>query len=160
MDAKHLAPGETVVRTMRTHWKAMVFPVMWFILVLGGVIAGLIYLPEDWKPWGIWVLVALGVVLAIALFLLPLLRWLSTTYTMTTKRLITRTGILNRKGEDLPLGSITNVIYDRDLLDRILGCGTLVLTSSATNPVELYDIPQVERVQVEMTQLLNGGRDY
>lgn len=161
MRAKYLADGEHVVRTMRTHWKALVFPIMWLILLVGGAIAGIIYLPEDWKPWGIWAIVALAVILFFPLFLVPFLRWNTATYTITNRRLITRQGIINRTGEDLPLSSITNVIYDRDILDRLLGCGTLVLTSSATNPVELYDIPDVEKVQVEMTQLLDDSRrDY
>lgn len=158
MDAKFLAPGETVVREMRTHWKALVFPVMWSILLLGGAIAAIIFMPASWDPWGTYAVIALAVLLFLPLCLVPFLRWLTATYTMTTQRLITRRGILNRTGEDLPLASITNVIYERDLLDRILGCGTLVLTSSATNPVELYDVPDVEKVQVEMTQLL-GNRD-
>jgi hypothetical protein len=38
----------------------------------------------------------------------------------------------------------------------MLGCGTLMLTTAAEQPVVLTDIPDVERVHVVMTELLFG----
>lgn len=142
---------------MRTHGKALILPVIWLILLAAVVGAGLALLPADWRPWSIYVLLGLALVLMVPLVLLPFLRWLTTTYTMTDRRIITRRGILNKTGHDLPLRRINNVAYERDLLDRILGCGTLVFTTAAETPVTLPDVPQVERVHVQMTELLFGG---
>ena len=86
----------------------------------------------------------------------PYLRWLTTTYTLTDRRIITRRGILHKSGHDLPLSRINNVAYERSLLDRMLGCGTLILTTAAEAPVALHDIPDVEGVHVLMTELLFG----
>jgi len=88
---------------------------------------------------------------------LPFLRWLTTTYTVTDRRIITRRGIITKTGHDLPLTRINNVAYERGLIDRILGCGTLVLTTAAEEPVTLNDIPDVERVHVVMTEILFGS---
>lgn len=86
----------------------------------------------------------------------PFLRWISSTYTFTDRRIITRRGIITKSGHDLPLTRIVNVAYERGVLDRMLGCGTLILTTAADQPVTLEDIPDVERVHVMMTELLFG----
>jgi uncharacterized membrane protein YdbT with pleckstrin-like domain len=97
-------------------------------------------------------------VTAIVVFgvVVPFLKWLTTTYTFTDRRIITRRGIINQTGHDLPLTRINNVAYERSLTDRMLGCGTLMLTTAAEQPVVLTDIPDVERVHVVMTELLFG----
>ena len=38
--------------------------------------------------------------------------WLTATYTITTKRLITREGLIARRGHDIPLMRISDVAYD------------------------------------------------
>lgn len=44
--------------------------------------------------------------------------------------------------------------YEHDFIDRIFGAGTLILETSAGNPLELHDVPNVERLHVELTELL------
>ena len=42
-------------------------------------------------------------------------------------------------------------------IDRMLGCGTLVISDASTHGrVELHDIPDVERVQHQLMDLLGG----
>ena len=57
----------------------------------------------------------------------PFLLWLTSEYTVTNRRLINRSGLITRVGRDIPLYRINDVSYERGLLDRILGCGTLVI---------------------------------
>jgi uncharacterized membrane protein YdbT with pleckstrin-like domain len=104
------------------------------------------------------VVTALAVAVMIPVYLMPLLRWRTTTYTLTTHRLITRTGIINKSGHDVPVARITNVAYGRSLTDRLFGCGSLVFTTSAEAPVVLHDIPKVEEVGVAVSNLLFGVR--
>ena len=47
-----------------------------------------------------------------------LLIWLTATYTITTRRLITRHGVITRRGHDIPLTRISDVAYEKDLIDR------------------------------------------
>jgi uncharacterized membrane protein YdbT with pleckstrin-like domain len=71
--------------------------------------------------------------------------------------LITRTGILSKQGKDLPLIRINDVSYDRSLLDRMLGCGTLnIQTAGEDSTITLDDVPEVERIHVIMSELLFG----
>jgi uncharacterized membrane protein YdbT with pleckstrin-like domain len=85
------------------------------------------------------------------------LRWRTTTYTVTNRRLITRSGILNKIGKDLPLNRINEVSHERSLMDRILGCGSLIVQTAAEDgTVVLKDVPDVEHVNLQITQLLFG----
>jgi uncharacterized membrane protein YdbT with pleckstrin-like domain len=100
----------------------------------------------------IW-LVALGAI--VVLVGKPFLAWLTTTYTVTDRRLITRSGIVSRRGHDIPLMRISDVSYEHGLMDRVLGCGTLVVSdASEYGRVKLHDIPHVEQVQLQISRLL------
>lgn len=144
---------------LRTHGKALILPSVAFLLV--AVATGFIaaFIPAAATPWADWVLAGLALIAVIAWTVLPFLHWWTTTYTFTDRRIITRRGIINKSGHDLPLTRINNVAYERSLLDRIFGCGTLQLTTAADEPVVLHDIPDVERVHVVMTELLFAGDD-
>jgi membrane protein YdbS with pleckstrin-like domain len=51
---------------------------------------------------------------------------------------------------------ISDVAYDQGVLDRMLGCGTLVISDASTHgSVRLHDIPDVEKVQRALTDLLD-----
>jgi membrane protein YdbS with pleckstrin-like domain len=152
---KLLTDGESVVVDTRTHRKALVIPAI--VLVIALVVA-------------IWLVREVGnhivspIVWVVALLVVlwwtarPLVRWWTATYTITTKRLITREGIVTRKGHDIPLMRISDVAYDQGILDRMLGCGTLVISDASTHgSVRLHDIPDVEDVQRKLTELLGGG---
>ena len=153
--SKHLlSQGEVVVRHMHSHIKAILWNIVGIIALILAGIAASVYLPDDWAPYShiiTWVLVA---VLIFPVFLIPYVKWITTTYTLTSKRVITRSGIFNKAGHDLPLSRISDVTHSRDLIDRMFGCGTLTLQTSADDPLDLVDIPKVELVQVEITNLL------
>lgn len=156
-----LNDDEHVVVSTRTHVKALLLPAIWLILVAG--VAGFV---ASWagshahagraKPLveGVVWLIALGVVLRIVVT--PFLRWLTATYTVTNRRLITRSGILSRRGHDIPLARISDVAYEHGLVDRLFGCGTLVISdASERGSVELPDIPRVEQVHLQISDLLS-----
>lgn len=152
-----LGRDEVEVLHLRTHVKALVVPAL--LLLVVAVVSGFAFalLPPGWQPWGSWVVLLLTLIGLALWVVVPFLKWLTTTYTFTNRRIITRRGIIVRTGHDLPLTRINNVAYRRGPIDQILGCGTLVLTTAAEAPVTLDDIPDVERVHVVMTELLFGG---
>ena len=160
---KLLNEGESVVVSMRTHVKALLGPALLLIVVaaLAGFLATLpsgdLSVVLQAVIWGVAALVVVWWVVR------PFLRWLTTTYTLTTRRLITRSGIVTRRGHDIPLIRVSDVAYERGLLDRLLGCGTLVVSvASDQGRVLLHDIPQIEQVHLRMSELLYDnatGRD-
>ena len=152
---KLLNQDEYVVVSARTHVTALILPAL-LMIVIAAVAGFLTSLPTGasrvFLTWVIW-LVALGVIGW--LVVRPFLTWLATTYTVTDRRLITRTGILTRRGHDIPLIRISDVSYEHGLLDRLLGRGTLVISdASEQGRVKLHDIPQVEQVHLKISELL------
>lgn len=153
-----LNDDEHVVVSTRTHAKALLGPAISLIL-LAAVAGYLSTLPSgDHASLLVTLIWVVAFLLACWLVFLPFLRWLTTTYTVTNRRLITRTGILTRRGHDIPLPRINDVAYEHGLIDRIFRCGTLVISdASERGRVELHDIPRVERVHLQISDLLSGG---
>ena len=157
LDPQLLGKGEVVVLHLRTHVKALIVPVL--LLLVIAVLSGFAFaipLVAGWD-WLRWVMIVIALVALVLWVIVPFLKWLTSTYTFTNRRIITRRGILVKTGHDMPLSRINNVAYQRGPIDQLLGCGTLVLTTAADQPVTLDDIPDVERVHVVMTELLFGG---
>jgi membrane protein YdbS with pleckstrin-like domain len=155
---KLLSEGEHVVLSVRTHVKALVGPAAVLILVVAGVITAAT-LPSDST---ITVLVAAVVAVPVLMLwsLIPVLRWMTSTYTVTNRRLITRHGILTRTGRDIPLFRINDVAYEKGLIDRLLGCGTLIISDATEKAgVVLPDIPNIEQVHLQISDLLFANDD-
>jgi uncharacterized membrane protein YdbT with pleckstrin-like domain len=150
---KLLNDGEHVVFSTRTHVKALLVPALVLIVVL--LVAGFASAHTDGLTLKlVW---AVAVVLLLVFVLWPFLNWLSATYTVTNRRLTTRAGVLTRRGHDIPLNRISDVSYERGLLDRMLGCGTLVVSDASTHGrVSLPDVPDVEKLQLKISDLLYG----
>ena len=154
LSKKLLSQDEVVVRHMHTHLKTLLPAIVVEILLVLAAAVGSFYVPQDARYWAlttIWIAVA---VLSIPLLIAPWVKWWSTSYTVTTKRVITRTGVLKRTGHDLPLSRISDIQIEKGFDDRIFGCGTLALQTSANDPLLLRDVPKVEMVQVEISNLL------
>ncbi|MCL3777357.1 MULTISPECIES: PH domain-containing protein [unclassified Actinomyces] len=154
LSKKLLSRDEVVVRHMRTHVKVLLWRILLQILLLSAAVVGSVLAPDSWQPWGWIVIWTLFTAVTVPLFLIPWLRWTTTTYTVTSKRVITRSGIINKVGHDLPLSRISDVQQERTLTDRIFGAGTLRLQTSSDDPLVLTDVPQAEIVQVEISNLL------
>jgi uncharacterized membrane protein YdbT with pleckstrin-like domain len=149
---KLLTDGESVVVDTRTHPKALIFPVLILLVTLAVAIFLDKKIGNHVLSLIVWVLAA---VVVVWYTLRPFLDWLTSTYTITTKRLITREGVLARRGHDIPLMRISDVAYDMGIIDRMLGCGTLVISDASTHgSVRLHDIPHVEDVQRKLTEML------
>ena len=154
LSKKLLSQDEVVVRHMHTHIKTLLPAInIESILVIAAAV-GSFFVPENARYWAlatIWIAV---LVLSIPLLVIPWIKWSSTTYTVTTKRVITRTGVFTRTGHDLPLTRISDIQIEKNFDDRFFGCGTLALQTSADDPLLLHDVPKVEMVQVEISNLL------
>lgn len=154
LSQKLLSQDEVVVRHMHTHIKTLLPAIIVESILVITAAVGSFYVPENARYWAlptIWIAVLL---LSIPLILVPWIKWITTTYTVTTKRVITRTGVIKRSGHDLPLTRISDIQIEKDFDDRIFGCGTLALQTSADDPLLLRDVPKVETVQVEISNLL------
>lgn len=158
---KMLTEGEHVILNTRTHWKALVPAVIWLVLICGVTGFLLAILPSgDSRTVLTWIVIGIAVIAIGWLSLKPFVLWLSAEYTITNRRVINRSGIITRVGRDIPLYRINDVSYERGLLDRMLGCGTLVISvANEEGNSTLFDVPRVEQVQTLITDLLFSTHD-
>jgi uncharacterized membrane protein YdbT with pleckstrin-like domain len=152
-----LNEGEKIVVDTRTHPKALLLPILALVVFLAIGVVVQTAVDQGTVTLIVWIVAAIGI---IWFFIRPLLIWLTATYTITTRRLITRHGVITRRGHDIPLTRVSDVAYEKDLIDRMLGCGTLVISDASTHgQVALPDIPHVEDVQRKLNDLLHDLHD-
>ena len=153
IDKDLLNEGETIVVSTRTHPKALLLPILALVVLLAIGTVVQTQIDQSTVSLVVWIIVAVGIVWFV---LRPFLIWMTASYTLTTRRLITRHGVITRRGHDIPLTRISDVAYEKDLIDRLLGCGTLVISDASTNgQVALPDIPKIEKVQRDLSDLLH-----
>ncbi len=162
--SKLLIDGEEVVLTVRTHAKALILPAV-VLIALAGVGGYLTAVVGDgdvarWVLVGIWVAAGAAI---LVWSVLPFARWLTTQYTFTNRRILSTTGLLTRTGRAIPLTRVNDVQFEKGVLDRVLGCGTLIVSeASEQGGMRLHDVPQVEAVHRRLTSLVfdrDDGRD-
>lgn len=148
---KLLSEGEEVVLELHPHWKVLVVPVLELLVVLA--ITGFL-LAQDWPSWAHWAVAGTAALLVLAFFLVPFLRWRATEFVITSKRVVTREGLLTRSGRDIPLSRVNDVSFSHNVLERVLRCGTLTVESAGERgQVVLTDVPRVAEVQHTLYEL-------
>jgi uncharacterized membrane protein YdbT with pleckstrin-like domain len=155
-----LSEKEQVIVHSHPHAKMLIWPVFWLVVVLGAGIWLSTLTGGVAAPWDSVSMIAIGVVGVILLgwlFLTPLVRWRTTHFVVTTDRLIVREGVIKRTGIDIPLRRISSVQFEHGLVDRIFGCGTLIVESSSDEPLRFDDIPNVERVHTLIYRQVNDN---
>jgi membrane protein YdbS with pleckstrin-like domain len=146
---------EQPVLLLRPHWKTLVRPVLLAVVVVAAALVLEAVIPSGSAAAALRLAVAVIAILALMLWLMvPALRWRTTTYELTTRRLRMREGILTRSGRDIPLARINDVSFQKGPLDRLLGSGRLVVESAGEHgQILLNDIPRVEYVQATLFRL-------
>ena len=153
---KLLNEGEHVVVSTRTHPKVLLMP----LIVLLVALAAAVWLQQviDGKGGGIptaleW-LIALGIL--VWFVIRPVINWATTSYTFTNRRFMKRSGWLSKSGRTIPLDRLSGVDFEIGVIDRMFGCGTLVVSdASEQGRVELRDVAQVEQVHLKVSDELH-----
>ncbi|MDY0908976.1 PH domain-containing protein [Microbacterium sp. CFBP9034] len=155
------APGaptpELRVARFRGHARRLVWSALVLIAVAGA--CGYFYgnLPS---PAEDWMLFAAAGVVVLLLVVLPFLTWFAHIYTITTRRVVERSGILAARRRELAHVRGYTIQVRRGILQRMWGAGTLTLTNGVDAPLRLVDVPSVDLVQealidqVEVNQIL------
>jgi len=154
--AAGLVEGEHLVLRFHPHWKTVLRPLLILAATVVALLIVLIVVPSGSNALlirlGLGVLALLIIVIFTAV---PLLRWRTTSYELTTRRLRLRAGIITRRGRDFPLMRISDVSFAQGLLDRLLGCGRLIVESPGEHgQLVLTEIPRVQHVQSTLFQLV------
>jgi uncharacterized membrane protein YdbT with pleckstrin-like domain len=157
-----LTKDEHVEIHLHPHWKALVRPVFFLVVVVAAIVAAGIFLAGKGTTQNIGFLVvcAVGLVVFLWLTVWPWMKWRTTHYVFTNERVIMREGVFSREGRDIPLNRINDVSFQHSFFERLLGAGTLTIESAGERgQVVLGDIPRVEKVQSQLYELVEADHD-
>jgi uncharacterized membrane protein YdbT with pleckstrin-like domain len=154
--AAGLAEGERFVLRLHPHWKTVLRPLLILAATVAGLLVVLIEVPSGSDALLVRLVLGVLAFLIIVIFTaVPLLRWRTTSYELTTRRLRLRAGIITRRGRDFPLLRISDVSFAQGVLDRLLGCGRLIVESPGEHgQLVLTEIPRVKHVQSMLFELV------
>jgi len=117
------------------------------LLILG------IYFPRQW----VWLCIVVAVLALWAYQMLKLLyRRLNVRYTLTTLRFVHETGVLRRVTDRIEVIDMDDISVDQKILERMVGVGTIRISSSDTTHPTLV-MPGIEHVQ-EVGTLIDETR--
>ena len=149
-------PRESVVARLRPHVRGLVWPGILLLLVAGatGFFAGT--LPEEWM--NLAVLVAAGILVVVGC-IVPWMRWMSRSYTITTRRTIVRDGLLTRERRELLHSRASDVTVRASPLQSMVGSGDVRINTRGEDPLVLRDVPSANLVQATLHDLMeHDGR--
>jgi uncharacterized membrane protein YdbT with pleckstrin-like domain len=151
-----LSDDEYFVLRLHPHWKTLLRPLLILLVILAAGIAALVMIPSGSSAGVAREVIGILVFLAVIIWgVIPVLRWQTTSYELTSRRLRLREGILSRTGRDFPLIRISDVTFSHGPIDRLLGCGKLTVESAGEHgQLVLNEIPHVEQVQSTLFQLV------
>lgn len=101
------------------------------------------------------------VVLALGHAALAVARWQAIQYLVTTEELYRKRGLLSRDVKNLRLGQIQNTGFTQSAIQRLLGYGTVTVSTAGSAGTELAfaGVPDPERVNGIVTEQLDAFRE-
>lgn len=155
--AKFLNPGEEVALDLRPHW--------WFFArQMSAAIAALallvITVVIDDTP-SVIEFAALALFVAALVWLgLRLIAWQGVNMVVTNERLIFRTGVVSKKGIEIPLDRINTVFFNQSVFERLIGSGDLSVESAGEGGrQDFHDVWRPNRVQQLIYQAKEAAED-
>ena len=158
---KYLNEGEEIVVEMRPHWFFLAGPAVALVLALVLAIVVSARVAGDVQRLALIPLLLL-VVVSLVWFVVRYAKWATTTFVVTTDRLIHRTGVVSKSGREIPLERLNDVSFHSTIFQRMLGAGDLLIESAGERGQQLFaSFPHPEKTQnlihhqIELAQ----GRD-
>ncbi len=144
-------PPERVVARIRRHGRVLTVPVLLMFVVACLTPYAVFTVNEVWQRIAVGAVAALVIVLGT---LLPLLAWLTRRWTVTTRRVIMRSGVFTRSRQELALSRAHDVTVRRTLGQRMFGAGDVRITTAHERAFVLHDVPAPLVVQAALDELI------
>lgn len=155
---KHLVnEGETIALDLRPHWwyfsKHIFTGVPLFIAFLfavGGLSGNL-------QKVVLWLFALLAVAWVVWL-VLKYFQWTYTHFVVTSDRVIFRTGVLSKRGIEIPLERINNINFHQGMFERVIGAGDLDIESAGKDGQSHFDdVRHPDAVQQEIYRQMEAN---
>lgn len=142
---------ETKVLTLRRHGRRLTIPVVALVAIAAASGYWIGALPEPWMNW--WAGIG-AVALALILGVVPIVGWLASRATITTRRVILRNGVFVHHRSEVPLSRVRSVSLRRGPVQRLFGAGDVQLLVGADAPLVLRDVPGCARAVEALQELI------
>ena len=138
-----LIEGESLVLDLRPHPIALALPAL-YTLVLTVAVVWL----GAWIGGPGWVWPAVWVVAMLVYPVPKFVAWATSIFAVTTDRVIHRQGWIAKRSMEIPLEAINDVRFEQGIFDRLVGAGTLLISSASEFGTNTFDdIRHPEEVQ-------------
>jgi len=155
------APGASAPELRIARIRSHARPLAWSALVLIGVSGATAYFYDNLPaPFENWMLVTAATAVVLLLVVVPYLAWLSRSWTITTRRVIQRSGLFGSRRQEISHVRGYAIQMRRGILQRLWGAGTLTLSNGVEPPLRLKNVPHAVLLhetlvdQVEVNQIL------
>ena len=144
---KLLNEGEEIVLDLRPHWWFLIRPLAFLVVAAIATVVVAVGGINDYLSWVLLGLTGFGLLW----FVVRYIKWMSTTFTVTTDRLVTRSGVLTRHAREIPLERVNDITTDQSFFERVLRCGDVVIESAGERGQEIIrQLPKPGAVQNEV----------
>jgi membrane protein YdbS with pleckstrin-like domain len=133
-----LQENETLALDLRPHWWYFSRNILTGIPLFILLVVVLANLDGDWQKYTGLILGAVTVAWAVWL-VLKYMQWRMTYFVVTSRRVIYRTGVISKRGVEIPLERINNINFHQRLIDRIIGAGDLDIESAGRDGQTHFD---------------------
>ena len=130
---------ETVALDLRPHWWYFSRNIFTGVPLLILVILIFSWGPKDTVGTMSYGFVAILLVAWAAWLVLKYFQWTMTYFVVTDRRVIYRTGVLSKKGVEIPLERVNNINFHQRIIDRIIGAGDLDIESAGRDGQSHFD---------------------
>jgi uncharacterized membrane protein YdbT with pleckstrin-like domain len=149
--AQPAAPAERVVARLRRHARVLILPTLLLLATAGVATYALFALPELWQRLAVAAVSAVVVLLGC---LLPFLAWLTRRTTITTRRIILRSGVFARVRRELLHSRGYDVVVRRTWIQSAFGSGDVRINTGHEHPFVIRDVPSPFQVQAALHELM------
>ena len=150
-----LNEGEDVAVDLHPHWWYFVKQVASGIVLLF-LFAFLFSREGTVRDASMWI-VGVASLLWAAWLVVQFLQWRFTYFVVTSERVIYRTGVLSRRGVEIPLERINNINFNQGIFERFLGTGDLEIESAGEEGQSTFEnVWHPDGVQQELYRQMKG----
>jgi len=132
--------GETVALDLRPHWWYFSrniltgIPLAIILILVLGELNG-----DGWAQSSLRLLVGVVAVAWAVWLAVKYLEWRMTYFVVTSRRVIYRSGVISKRGVEIPLERINNINFHQRLIDRMIGAGDLDIESAGKDGQSHFD---------------------
>lgn len=129
---------ESVVLDLHPHWITLAKGVLGLVASIALGVWVLSLGLDGWFGDGVRIVVIVLIVVSLLYLLQRWLSWITTNFVVTTDRCIYRSGILTKRGIEIPHERINTVFFEQSIVERLVGAGNLTIESAGENGTQTF----------------------